>query len=82
MAPAFRRGQAQPTTTVTVTDMLSPGQQEETIGVYFAGRLAGTLHIDTAHPSDSFTTSIEPAARTDYALCGRLLRAGPGRRGG
>lgn len=64
--------------TVTVFDRLSAGQQEETIGVYFAGRLAGTLHIDTEHPSDSFITTIDHSQRLDYTLCGTLLRRGAG----
>jgi len=59
---------------VTVIDRLSAGQQEETIAVFFAGRLAGTLHIDTGHPEDQFTASIEHTAHTPYTLCGRLLR--------
>jgi hypothetical protein len=62
------------TVSVTVVDRLSAGQQEETIAVFFAGRLAGTLHIDAAHPEDRFTASIEHAAHMPYTLCGRLLR--------
>ena len=62
------------TASVTVVDRLSVGQQEETIAVYFAGHLAGTVHIDTAHPEDEFTATIERAPNTTYALCGRLLR--------
>ena len=59
---------------VTVIDRLSAGQQEETIAVFFSGRFAGTLHIDTGHPEDQFTTAIEHTAHTPYTLCGRLLR--------
>ena len=59
---------------VTVVDHLSVGQQEETIAVYFAGHLAGTVHIDTEHPDDQFTASIQRMARTPYTLCGKLLK--------
>ncbi len=62
------------TVSVTVVDRLSEGQQEETIAVYFSGRLAGTVHIDADHPDDSFTATIERAPHTPYTLCGRLLR--------
>jgi len=62
------------TVSVTVIDTLSAGQVEETIAVFFAGHLAGTLHIDTTHPEDRFTASIERAPHTQYTLCGRLLR--------
>jgi hypothetical protein len=73
----FAAAHAEPVT-VTVLDELSTGQQEETIGVYFAGRLAGTLHISAAHPLDSFTTTIDHTQHLDYTLCGTLLRLGPG----
>ena len=62
------------TVSVTVVDRLSTGQQEETITVYFAGRLAGTVHIDANHPEDSFTATLPRAPHTSYTLCGRLLR--------
>jgi hypothetical protein len=65
------------TVSVTVIDKLSEGQVEETIAVFFAGHLAGTLHIDTNHPEDQFTASIERAPHTQYTLCGRLLRQEP-----
>ena len=59
---------------VTVVDRLSAGQQEETIAVYFTGKLAGTVHIDAGHPEDQFTATIERAEHTPYTLCGRLVR--------
>ena len=62
------------TTSVTVIDRLSDGQLEETIAVYFAGRLAGTVHIDKTHPEDQFTATIERMAHTPYTLCGKLVR--------
>ena len=61
-------------TTVTVIDHLSQGQQEETIAVYFAGVLAGSVHIDANHPDDSFTVTVPLQARLGFALCGRLVR--------
>ncbi len=64
--------------TVTVVDRLSSGQQEETIGVYFEGHLAGTLHVTADHPSDSFTAQLDSVQHLNYALCGTLLRQGPG----
>ena len=62
------------TTTVTIVDQLSQDQQEETIAVYLAGRLSGTLHIDAAHPVDQFTATIEQAPHISYTLCGQLLK--------
>jgi hypothetical protein len=62
---------------VTVVDKLSQGQKEETIAVYFAGRLAGTVHIDTAHPVDQFTATIPRLDRTPYTLCGKLIKQEP-----
>jgi hypothetical protein len=62
------------TASVTVVDQLSAGQQEETIAVYFAGRLAGTVHIDAAHPVDQFTATVEQMPHMPYTLCGRLLK--------
>ena len=62
------------TTSVTVVDRLSEGQKEETITVYFAGRMAGTVHIDSAHPEDQFTATIERMDHTPYTLCGKLVR--------
>ncbi len=62
------------TVSVTVMDHLSEGQQEETITVYFAGQRAGTVHIDTDHPDDQFTATIERMAHTPYTLCGQLLK--------
>jgi hypothetical protein len=62
------------TASVTVVDHLSEGQQEETIAVYFAGVLAGTLHIDAGHPDDQFTATIPRVPNLTYTLCGRLLR--------
>ena len=58
---------------VTVVDRLSQGQQEETIAVYFTGKLAGTVHIDAGHPEDQFTATIERSAHVPYTLCGRLV---------
>ena len=60
--------------TVTVIDRLSAGQMEETIAVYLAGRLAGTVHIDAGHPEDRFTANVPSQPQTPYTLCGRLLR--------
>jgi hypothetical protein len=65
------------TVSVTVVDNLSAGQQEETIAVFFAGHLAGSLHIDAAHPEDQFTATVEHAAHMPYTLCGQLLRQEP-----
>ena len=65
------------TAAVTVVDHLSAGQQEETIAVFFAGHLAGTLHIDQSHPEDSFTASLDGAGHIHYTLCGLLRRAAP-----
>ena len=65
------------TSAVTVIDHLSAGQQEETIAVFFAGHLAGTLHIDQAHPDDTFTAALDGAGRIHYTLCGLLRRREP-----
>lgn len=59
---------------VTVQDRLSIGQQEETIAVFFAGRLVGTLHVGPDHATDSFTAPLNAFGIVDYTLCGRLLR--------
>ncbi len=59
--------------TVTVSDHLGLEQQEETISVYLGGVLAGMLHVDTAHPDDSFTTTVPVADRLPFTLCGKLL---------
>ena len=61
-------------TTVTVSDHLSEGQQEETIAVYFAGVLAGTLHVAPGKPDDSFTATVPDQDHLGYTLCGKLLR--------
>ncbi len=61
-------------TTVTVSDHLSEGQHEETIAVYFAGVLAGTLHVAPDKPDDSFTATILDRDHIGYTLCGRLER--------
>ncbi len=61
-------------TTVTVSDHLSEGQQEETIAVYFAGVLAGSLHVAPGKPDDSFTASIPARDHLSYTLCGKLER--------
>jgi hypothetical protein len=68
--------QAQPASkaTLTVVDHLSVGQQEETIAVYLAGFLAGTLHVDSAHPDDSFQAQVPAMPTLPFALCGKLLR--------
>ena len=63
---------------LTVIDHLSLGQQEETIAVYLAGVLVGTLHVDASHPDDSFEAHVPPMAALPFALCGRLLRREPG----
>jgi hypothetical protein len=60
---------------ITVVDHLSAGQQEETIAVYLGGVIAGTLHIDSEHPDDSFTADVPAMPRLPFALCGKLLRA-------
>ena len=70
-APNLRR------TTVTVIDHLGSAQQEETIAVYFAGVLAGTLHVDTGHPDDSFTAAVPLQPRLGFTLCGKLLKREP-----
>ncbi len=66
--PSLRR------TTVTVVDHLGAGQQDETIAVYFAGVLAGTLHVDTAHPEDSFVATVPLHDKLGFTLCGRLIK--------
>jgi hypothetical protein len=63
-----------PRTTVTVVDHLSAGQQEETIAVYFAGVLAGTLHVDANKPDDQFVATVPAQDHIGYTLCGKLLR--------
>ncbi len=65
-------------TTVTVVDHLGTAQQEETIAVYFAGVLAGTLHVDSNHPDDSFTASVPLQPKLGFTLCGKLLKREPG----
>ena len=60
--------------TITVVDHLGAGQQEETIAVYFAGVLAGTLHVDPSHLDDSFVVTVPVLDRLPFALCGKLLR--------
>lgn len=60
--------------TITVIDHLGAGQQEETIAVYFAGVLAGTLHVDASHLDDSFVVTAPVLDRLPFALCGKLLR--------
>ena len=66
--PTLRR------TTVTVVDQLGVDQQEEVIAVYFAGVLAGTLHVDPAHASDSFTATVPLQAELGFTLCGKLVK--------
>ena len=60
--------------TLTLVDHLSAGQQEETIGVYLGGVLAGTLHVDASHPDDSLVATVPAMANLPFALCGKLLR--------
>ena len=55
-------------------DHLSPGQQEEVIAVYFAGVLAGTLHVSSGKPDDSFTATVPDRDHLGYTLCGKLMR--------
>ena len=64
-------------TTVTVTDHLGSDQEEETIAVYFAGVLAGTLHVDASHPDDSFIATVPLRAKLGFTLCGKLLKREP-----
>ena len=59
---------------LTVADHLSAGQQEETIAVYLAGVLAGTLHVDASHMDDSFTATVPAMDKLPFTLCGKLLR--------
>ena len=59
---------------MTVEDHLGADQQEETIAVYLAGVLAGTLHVDAEHPDDSFVARVPAMATLPFALCGKLLR--------
>ncbi len=61
-------------TTVTVIDHLGSSQQEETIAVYFAGVLTGTLHVDSNHPDDSFTATVPSQPQLGFTLCGKLLK--------
>lgn len=67
-APEVRR------TTVTVIDHLGSAQAEETIAVYFAGVLIGTLHVDPGHPDDSFIASVPLRPKLGFTLCGKLLK--------
>ncbi len=60
----------------TVIDELSAGQAQEDIALFLGGRLAGTLHIDQAHPHDEIQLTVERADHYDFALCGRLVRDG------
>ena len=69
--PTLRR------TTVKVVDHLGNDQQEESIAVYFAGALAGTLHVSPDHPDDSFSASVPVLAELNFALCGKLLKRRP-----
>ena len=69
--PTLRR------TTVTVIDHLGSAQQEETIAVYFAGVLSGTLHVDANHPDDSFTVTVPSQPQLGFTLCGKLLKREP-----
>ncbi len=57
-----------------LVDHLSVGQQEETIAVYLAGVLVGTLHVDAEHPDDSFAATVPAMSKLPFALCGKLLR--------
>ena len=63
--------------TVTVSDHLGLGQQEETIAVYFAGVLGGTVHVDAAHPDDSFTATVQDQGTLGFTMCGKLLKREP-----
>ena len=60
--------------TITVVDHLSAGQQEETIAVYLAGVLAGTLHVDASHMDDSIVATVPVLDQLPFALCGKLVR--------
>ena len=62
-----------PRATITVVDHLSTGQQEETIAVYLGGVLAGTLHVDSTHLDDSFSTTVPAMEKLPFTLCGKLL---------
>ena len=64
-------------TTVTVIDHLGTFQKDETIAVYFAGVLAGTLHVDADHPDDSFTATVPLRSQLGFTLCGKLLKRDP-----
>ncbi len=64
-------------TTLTLSDHLGPGQQEETITIYLAGVLAGTLHVDPDHPDTSFTATVPDTEKLSFTLCGKLLRREP-----
>ena len=66
-----------PRATITVVDHLSAGQQEETIAVYLAGVLAGTLHVDAMHLDDSLTTTVPAMQKLPFTLCGKLVRREP-----
>jgi hypothetical protein len=62
---------------LTLADHLSEGQQEETIAVYLGGVLVGTLHVDAAHPDDSFGTDVPAMEKLPFSLCGKLLKREP-----
>ena len=66
-------GQTLRRTTLTVSDHLGIGQQDETIAVYFAGVLAGTVHVDASHPDDSFSATVPDQDSLGFTLCGKLL---------
>ncbi len=74
LAPCEGGAQGVRRATVTVSDHLSSGQQEETIAVYLAGVLSGTLHVDATHPDDSFVATVPALDQLPFALCGRLIR--------
>lgn len=70
-------GQPLPKVSLSVSDHLSAGQLEETIAVYLAGVLVGTLHVDATHPDDSFQAQVPALAALPFALCGKLIRQEP-----
>ena len=77
LSAGFALAQPPRQASLTVADHLGTGQQEETIAVYLAGVLVGTLHVDAGHPDDSFVAKVPAMANLPFTLCGKLLRREP-----
>lgn len=60
-----------------IIDRVGPSEIEENIAVYIDQTLAGTFRLTPAHPIDSLAVSVPSAAAHVYALCGKVVTAGP-----